>query len=273
MKDDVVEYQTDGPVGIICINRPDKLNAFNAALLGGLVASFRRAEQDQAVSVVLLRANGRSFSVGMDIELNYPQDEAERHDPLRWQEALREVVDTLIMPWSMKKPVIAEVQGHALGAACELAMMCDLTLAGEDAIFGEPEARLSVFGPAVVMPRFVGLKKARELLYFGDTIDAATALRFGMINRVIPAAELRSEALKYAQRLALISPQTLKSAKLSINRTVEVGGIREGIIAGVDVAAPLYAAKTDAGAKFREFVAERGLGAALRWRNDQFKDE
>ena len=273
MKDDVVEYQTDGPVGIICMNRPGKLNAFNAALLGGLVASFRRAEQDQAVSVVLLRANGRSFSVGMDIELNYPQDEAERHDPLRWQEALREVVDTLIMPWSMKKPVIAEVQGHVLGAACELAMMCDLTLAGEDAIFGEPEARLSVFGPAVVMPWFVGLKKARELLYFGDTIDAATALRFGMINRVIPAAELRSEALKYAHRLALISAQTLKSAKLSINRTLEVRGIREGIIAGLDVAVPLYAAKTDAGVKFREFIAERGLAAALRWRNDQFKDK
>jgi enoyl-CoA hydratase len=123
------------------------------------------------------------------------------------------------------------------------------------------------------MPWFVGLKKARELLYFGDTIDAATALRFGMINRVIPAAELRSEALKYAHRLALISAQTLKSAKLSINRTLEVRGIREGIIAGLDVAVPLYAAKTDAGVKFREFIAERGLGAALRWRNDQFKDK
>ena len=272
MKHDIVEYQTDGPVAIICMNRPDKQNAFNADLLSGLVANFQRAEQEQAVSVVLLRSNGRSFSVGMDIDLNYPKDSAKRHDPLHWQEFLQGVVDTMIMPWTMKKPVIAEVQGYALGSGCELAMMCDLTLAGEDAVFGEPETRLSVFGPAVVMPRFVGLKKARELLYFGDMIDAATALSLGMINRVVPAADLRSEALKYAHRLALISPQTLRSAKLSINRTVEAGGIREGIIAGVDVLAPLYAAKTDAGVKFRELVAERGLGAALRWRNDQFKD-
>lgn len=272
MKNDVVEYQTDGPVGIICMNRPDKLNAFNADLLSGLATNFRRAEQDKAVSVVLLRANGRSFSVGMDVELNYPKDEAERHDPLRWQGFLPGVVDTLIMPWNMTKPVIAEVQGHALGGACELAMMCDLTLASDDAFFGEPETRLSVFGPAVVMPRFVGIKKARELLYFGDMIDAATALSLGMINRVVPAADLRSEAMKYAHRLALVDPQVLKSAKLSVNRTVEAGGIREGIVAAVDVLAPLYAAKTNAGARFREVVAERGLGAALRWRNDQFKD-
>jgi enoyl-CoA hydratase len=273
MKDDIVEYQTDGTVGIICMNRPDKQNAFNADLLSGLAASFQRAEQDPAVSVVLLRSNGRSFSVGMDIELNYPKDATERHDPLRWQEFLRGVVDTMTMPWSMKKPVIAEVQGYALGSGCELAMMCDLTVASEDAIFGEPETRLSVFGPAVVMPQFIGLKKARELLYFGDMIDAETALRLGMINRIVPTAELRSQALKYAHRLALISPQTLKLAKLSINRTVEASGVSAGIIAGVDVLAPLYAAKTDAGVKFRELVAERGLGAALRWRNDQFKEE
>ena len=270
MSDGVVEFRTDGPVAIISLNRPDKLNAFNGDLLRELAERFRQAELDPAVSVVLLRGNGRSFSVGMDIELNYPKDEGERHDPLRWQHFLRDVVDTLILPWTMKKPVVAEVQGHALGAACELVMMCDLTVASEDAMFGEPEARLSVFGPAVVMPWFVGLKKAKELLYFGDTIDAATALDLGMINRIHPKATLPSEALKFAHRLALVSPETLKSAKRSINRAVEAGGIRDGVAAAVDVLAPLYAAKTEAGVKFRQLVSEQGLASALRSRNDQF---
>ena len=93
-------------------------------------------------------------------------------------------------PWLMNKPVIAAVQGHVLGGGCELVMLCDLTIAADNATFGEPEVRFSSVGPAIVMPMIIGYKKARELLYFGDQIDAQTALSLGMINRVVPLAEL-----------------------------------------------------------------------------------
>ena len=87
----------------------------------------------------------------------------------------------------MSKPVIASVQGHALGGGCELAMFCDITIAAENANFGEPEIHFSNAGPAIVMPWMIGFKKARELLYFGDMIDAETAMQLGMINRIVPS--------------------------------------------------------------------------------------
>jgi enoyl-CoA hydratase/carnithine racemase len=176
-----------------------------------------------------------------------------------------------MLPWDMRKPVVAAVQGHALGGGCELAMFCDLTIAADDAQFGEPEIRFSTAGPAIVMPLIVGYKKARELLYFGDSIDAKTALALGLVNRVVPAAELASASLKYAKRLTLISPEALYAAKLSINRGADAAGFRNALNAGLDVVAPLYAARTEMGAQFQAIKAKDGLGAALKWRAAQFK--
>src|SRR6185503_10318550 len=108
-----------------------------------------------------------------------PERDAWRHDAVRYTQHLREMLVFELSPWDMKKPVVAQVQGHALGGGCELAMMCDITIAADDALFGEPEIRFSNTGPAIVMPWFIGLKKARELLYLGDMIDAKTALDLG----------------------------------------------------------------------------------------------
>jgi enoyl-CoA hydratase/carnithine racemase len=172
----------------------------------------------------------------------------------------------------MKKPVIASVQGHCLGGGCELAMMCDLTIAADDALFGEPEIRFSNVGPALIMPFVIGLKRARELLYLGDPIDAHTALRYGMVNRVVPRAELEVATLKFAHRLALISPEALAGTKLAINRGADAAGFRNAIRAGLDVLAPLYAARTEVGMKFDEIREKEGLGAALRWRAAQLAE-
>ena len=124
----------------------------------------------------------------------------------------------------------------------------------------------------VVMPHIVGLKKARELLYFGDTIDAETALRLGMVNRVVPLAELREVTLKYARRLALIAPEALYATKLAINRGADAGGFHGSLNAGLDIVAPLYAARTEVGQRFNEITRKDGLGAALKWRAAQFAE-
>jgi enoyl-CoA hydratase len=267
----LVTYAVDGRVGMIALNRPDKLNAITPELKRMLVERFHEADRDPATSVVVLRAEGRSFCAGYDIGPS-PARAARRGNALAWHESLSDDVALEMTPWDLKKPVIASVQGHCLGGGCELVMLCDLTIAAEDALFGEPEIRFSNVGPALVMPFIVGLKRARELLYLGDPIDARTALAWGMVNRVVPRAELASATLKFARRLALISSEALAATKLAINRGADAAGFRTAIRAGLDVLAPLYAARTEVGAKFDEIREKEGLGAALRWRAAQFAE-
>ena len=190
MADPVILYDVADKVSVVTLNRPDKLNAISAELQHQLEDAFARADDDPATSVVLLRAAGRSFCAGYDIGAKEPGHDDWRSDPLKAHEHLKVQLDFEMMPWAMKKPVIAAVQGHVMGGGCELVMLCDLTIAADNAVFGEPEVRFSSVGPAIVMPAIIGYKKARELLYFGDTIDAQTALSLGMVNRVVPLSEL-----------------------------------------------------------------------------------
>ena len=267
----LVTYAVDGRVGIVSLNRADKLNAISPDLKRTLIERFHEADRDPATAVVVLRAEGRSFSAGYDISPN-PARAARRGNALAWHTSLTDDVRLEMTPWDMTKPVVASVQGHCLGGGCELAMMCDLTIAADDALFGEPEIRFSNVGPALIMPFVVGLKRAREMLYFGDPIDAQTALRFGMVNRVVPRAELEAATLKYARRLALISPEALAATKLAVNRGADAAGFRNAIRAGLDVLAPLYAATTEVGMKFDEIREKEGLGAALRWRAKELEE-
>jgi len=268
----IVLYHADGKVGIVTMNRPEKLNAINGDMKVAMMAAFRQADEDPNTSVVVLRGAGRSFCVGYDIGRKDPAKDAWKHDALRWHAHLGESIRFEMAPWDMKKPVIAQVQGHALGGGCELAMTCDITIAADTALFGEPEIRFSNVGPAIVMPWFIGLKKARELLYLGDMIGAQEARELGMVNRVVPAAELEAATMKFAHRMALVSPEALRCAKLSINRGAEADGFRTAVNVGLDIVAPLYAAQTEAGQRFKEIAASEGLGAALKWRGDQFKE-
>jgi enoyl-CoA hydratase len=266
----LVTYQVEGPVGIVSLNRPDKLNAISSSLREQLSDALERADADGLTRVIVLRGEGRSFSAGFDLGAD---TDAWQHDALKWHEHLNTCLELQMLPWHMRKPVIASVQGHVLGGACELAMFCDITIAAENAIFGEPESRLSSAGPALIMPWIIGLKKARELLYVGDLIDAQTALQLGMINRVVLTSELGKASLAFAQRMALISPETLIAMKRAINRGAEAAGFDSAIHAGLDVLAPLYAARTEVGAEMQKMSSKEGFRAALRWRQAQFEDK
>ena len=268
----MVRYEAEDNVGVITLDRADKLNAINSVMKDEIIAAFARADKDAATSVIVLRANGRSFSAGFD--LGHSPDRGKDSgaaDPNTWDAILHRSFDFGMAPWSTTKPVIASVQGHVLGGGCELALMCDLTIAAEDAKFGEPEVRFSHLGPLMVMPWFIGLKRARELLLFGDMIDAQTALQFGMVNRVVPTAELREETMRYAKRLALISAEALRWGKRVINRGAEIAGLRSAVEAGVDSFVSLYATQTEVGREFGRRVQQEGLKAALEWRRAQFQ--
>src|SRR5437879_4218016 len=267
----LVTYAVDGRVGIISLNRPDKLNAISADLKRALVERFHEADRDPATGVVVLRAEGRSFSAGYDIGPN-PARAARRGNALAWHESLTDDIALEMTPWDMKKPVIASVQGHCLGGGCEMVMMCDITIASDDAVFGAPEIRFSNVGPALIMPFVIGLRRAREMLYIGDPIDAQTALAYGMVDSAVPRADLLTATLKFARRMALIAPEALAGTKLAINRGADAAGFRNAIRAGLDVLAPLYAARTEIGMKFDEIREKEGLGAALKWRAAQFAE-
>jgi enoyl-CoA hydratase/carnithine racemase len=272
MAEELVTYKVEDRVGVITLNRPDKLNAISVELKRALIERFHEADRDPATTVVLLRAEGRAFSAGYDISPN-PARAARKGNALAWHESLTDDVRLEMTPWDMRKPVIAAVQGHCLGGGCELVMMCDITIAADDAQFGEPEIRFSNVGPALIMPFVIGFKRARELLYMGDPIDAPTALAWGMVNRVVPRAELDAAAMKFARRMALMSPEALTATKLAINRGADAAGFRNAIRAGLDVLAPLYAATTEVGRRFDEIREKDGLVAALRWRAAQFAEE
>jgi enoyl-CoA hydratase/carnithine racemase len=272
MPGELVTYAVDGRVGILTLNRADKLNAISPELKRRLVERFHEADRDPATSVVVLRAEGRAFSAGYDISPN-PARATRKGNSLAWHESLTDDVTLEMTPWDMRKPVIAVVQGHCLGGGCELVMMCDITIAADDARFGEPEIRFSNVGPALIMPFVIGFKRARELLYMGDPIDAQTALAWGMVNRVVPRADLDAAAMKFARRMALMAPEALAATKLAINRGADAAGFRNAIRAGLDVLAPLYAATTEVGKQFDEIREKDGLVAALRWRAAQFAEE
>src|SRR5258708_9136066 len=167
----IVTYAADGKVGIVSLNRADKLNAISPELKKMLVERFHEADRDSCTSVVVLRAEGGSFSAGYDIGAS-PARAARRGNALAWHESLTDDIQLEMTPWDMKKPVVASVQGHCLGGGCELMMLCDLAIAADDAVFGEPEIRFSNVGPWLVMPFVVGLTRARALLYLADSTDA-----------------------------------------------------------------------------------------------------
>src|SRR5258708_10395986 len=241
----MVLYETDEKVGIITLDRADKLNAINATMKDQIIAARARADKDAATSVIVLRANGRSCSAGFDIGHSPDRGrDSGAADPNTWDQILHRSFDFGMSRWSTTKPVIASVQGHVLGGGCELALMCDLTIAADDAKFGEPEVRFSHLGPLMVMPWFIGLKRARELLFFGDMIDAKTALDFGMVNRVVPAAELRDATLRYARRLALIAPEALRWGKRAINRGAEIPAFPAPVESALHSLLPLYPTHT-----------------------------
>ena len=193
-------------------------------------------------------------------------------DALRWRYILAGDVAVTLAVWACPKPVIAQVHGYCLGGACELAALCDLTVAAEDAIFGEPEVRFGSGPVSLILPYVLGSKKARELLYTGDIIDAREALALGLVNRVVPRERLAAETRELALKIARTPTEIIKLTKAPINRVFELMGLREAFAANVDASAILNGADLPEQREFDRIVREQGLKAALAWRDSRFAD-
>ncbi|MDA1070749.1 MAG: enoyl-CoA hydratase/isomerase family protein [Proteobacteria bacterium] len=268
MSDEVL-YEVKDKIARITINRANKMNSINPPLMAELSATFRKADEDPKVSVVILTSAGDHFGAGYD--LKFPWSETYGRGPMGTRKMLKDCADFEYGPWDCSKPVIAMVRGYCLAGSCELAMMCCITYAAKSANFGEPEIRFSTAPPAMIMPWLVGLKRSRELLYTGDMIGAEEARQMGMINKVFDDDKLEEETLKYARRAAAISVEGLQTTKASINRGAEIAGLRSAIAYGVEVGGILDASETEQYLEFSKVKAEKGLSAAIRWRESQFE--
>ncbi len=266
-----IAYEKKGRIAHIEFNRPDSLNAIDFTMMSELPEALREAEGDDDVRVIVISGKGKSFGAGYDLKIDWKSAYG-GDGPGNCQAMLKSCVDLELTPWDCAKPTIAMVRGHCLAGSCEIAMMCCITFASENSVFGEPEVRFSTAPPALVMPWIVGLKKARELLYTGDLIGADEALRIGMVNRVFPDDRLEEETFKYARRAAAIEPAALKATKAAINRGAEIAGFRMALQYGIEVGAILDSTPTETNRKFDEITRKEGLRAAIRWRESQFED-
>ena len=246
-----------GRVGIVRLNRPQVLNALNATLRNELLGAVEAFDADADVGCILLTGSEKAFAAGADIKEMADQSYIDifRADYTADYERLARV----------RKPIIAAVAGFALGGGCELAMMCDLIIAADNAKFGQPEIKLGVIpgiGGTQRLTRAVGKAKAMDLILTGRMMDAAEAERSGLVARVVPAARLMEEAIKVAETIAAMSQPSLLAAKEAVNRSFETS-LAEGVRFERRVFHALFATKD----------RKEGMAAFIEKRPPRFMNE
>jgi enoyl-CoA hydratase len=216
MAAEAVLYSKNQNVGIITLNRPERLNAINKDLLKGLIEKLEMARQDKDIVSVILTGAGRAFCAGEDLKETSAGKNFE--DWIEEIEGLQEVQRVIL---ALGKPLIAAVPGYALGGGCEFAMSCDIRIASEEAKFGFPETDVGLTittAGTKLLAQIVGLGKAKELVFTGDFIDAPEALAIGLANRVVAAESLLDESLAMARRIGEKSPLALKLSRIAIDQ-------------------------------------------------------
>lgn len=246
-------------IGYVTMNRPKALNALNTEVLTELDHVFREIDKNKEVQVVIVTGAGRSFIAGADIAQMSELNGTEGRDMTIQGQLVMELIE------SINKPVIAAINGFALGGGNELAMACDVRIASEKAKFGQPEVNLGIipgYGGTQRLPRLVGKGMAKKLIYSGEMIDAQEAYRIGLVQEVVPAEELMAAAEKLAKTIMEKAPIAIKMAKVAINN-----GLNTDLKTGVQFEAESYTST---------FVSEdrvEGMKAFVEKRPAQFKNK
>lgn len=214
-----VNVETQGAVAVVTIDRPKALNALNPEVLADLKSAFESIDQNAVRCVVLTGAGEKSFVAGADIGSMSTMTRAEG-------EAFGKLGNDIFLEIeSFPLPVIAAVNGFALGGGCELAMSCDFRICSDNAVFGQPEVGLGItpgFGGTQRLARLVGMGMAKQLLYTARNIDANEALRIGLVNSVVPQADLMETAMKLANQIAKNAPIAVRACKKAVNEGMQV---------------------------------------------------
>ena len=236
MNDACIEVEQQGAVRRLWMNRPGARNAQNQRLLDELDAALTEAQADEATRVVVIGGRGGHFSAGHDLK----EAQLQRADftvEQRWAYEELRYFDYCMRLWDFPKPTIAQVQGACIAGGFMLANMCDLLVAADDAVFGDPVTHTmgAVATEVLIHPWVMGLRQAKEMLYMGERLDAARAHAIGMVNRVVPRAELDQRTMEIASRIAQTPPFAIRLLKRSLNRTLDVQGMRQALTAHFDL--------------------------------------
>lgn len=249
-------FEQKGRIALVTLNRPDALNALNAEIMREVVDCFAAIDRNPEIAVSVLTGGGRAFAAGADIKEMQPQSFSDMY------------VEDFFAGWdrfaASRKPVIAAVNGFALGGGCELALMCDMIIASDKAKFGQPEIKLGVtpgMGGSIRLTKAVGKAKAMDLVLTGRMIDADEADRIGLVSRVVPHDDLLKEALAAAETMAAFSIPSLMAAKEMVGRALELStteGVRferrlfQGLFGTADQKEGMAAFSEKRAAKFQD---------------------
>jgi enoyl-CoA hydratase len=261
----LVRSERHGAVAVLTLNRPDKLNAVNVPVIDSLGAALDAAEQDEAVRAIVLAGAGRAFSAGFDLDMGLGEGKPE---PDAVRRALERDFAIILRFWDCPKPTISAVHGYCLGSAMELALACDITIASEDCRFGEPEVKFGSGIVAMLLPWLIGPKQAKYLLLTGDDrVSAAEAQALGLVNRVVPVERLLEEARGLAMRIAANDAHAVRMTKRAINRSLDIGGMRQALLHALDIDVAVETSETAESREFNEILRRDGAKAAIAWRS------
>jgi enoyl-CoA hydratase len=259
-------YEVDDRVAVITLNRADKMNALSRELCGEMQAAFARADSDEDVRVLVVKgAGGRAFSAGYDLG----EEGVDLSGMDAWRKAIQDALEFTYAPWRFSKPAIAMISGYCLAGGLEFAQMHDIRYASEDSKFGVVETRFSSGVATLAMPWIIG-PLSRELVFTGDMIDAETALRMGLINRVFPKDDLEAEVMKIAKRISRSSLAVLQWGKRAINQTFETQGFSAALRYAAEACVLLDITETPEGLQFETLRKNEGVQAALKWRKELY---
>jgi enoyl-CoA hydratase/carnithine racemase len=259
-----------GAVARLTLDRPQRANALNAVMLGEIGSALDEIERDAAMRALIVRGAGAAFSSGFDLK---EQMERRPKGIEEWRAILRHDFDTIMRFWHFPLPTIATVRGPCLAGACELALACDMTIAADDAFFGEPELKFGAGIVAMLLPWIAGPKVAKEIILLGeDRIPAARAREIGMVNRVVSVEALDAVGLATANHIAAIDPNLVKETKRAINRAFEAQNMLTALEEALSMDLAIEGAGSPDKIQFMEIARRDGLKAALAWRDARFPD-
>lgn len=254
-------------IGVVILNRPRRANAMNQQMLRELAELCEELERDDEISAVIVTGTEQVFTSGFDLK---DQAEALPSGVKEWAPLLEADFNGIMSFWNLSKPTIAAVNGPALAGGFELMLGCDLAIAVEDAVFGEPELKFGAGIVSMLLPWFVSPKIAKGVIFTGeDSISARQALDWGLLNQITTADELMPAALGIARKMAQMEPMVIRRTKMALNRTYEIMGMQQALRSALDIDIMIEGEGSQLKREFLKIVREDGMAAALKWRESR----
>ena len=266
-----IELSRQGPVALLGLNRPDKLNAINATMIDEINLALDQFESMEAVKAIVVHGEGRAFCSGFDLQAGIVADRKTEAD---WREAIDTDLAMIMRFWHSPKPTIAALHGYVLAGGFEIALACDMSVCDSGTYFGEPELRFGSSIVALLLPWYVNPKRAKKLLLSGqDRMSADEALGHGIVNEVVAEGDALKAALALAREVALMDADSVRMTKQAINQTYDIMGLGKALRMGADTSVAIETLETELRKQFNQILRRDGMKAALAWREARLSND